>query len=227
MRHLVVVLVSLIAMSLAACGSCSKEEGQAAEEVKEEPKAPEPEPEPPPTEQRLTFSTQGGEDLDGKTFDQQVADAVGYWLFDPKGGNTMIAARAAEHGLDTYFYAAIPQDGAGTYQFKAGPKGADTRVQIRFREVEGGKTFALLAVEGNLELEKVLGDYLIGSFSGKFVRSERLGADLGDIPEDQRQYVTISNGKFQVTWKDRLGGKATRWGATAQADAPAPTPATP
>jgi hypothetical protein len=226
MRHLVAVLVSLIAMSLAACGSCSKdEEGQATEAVKEEPKAPEPE--PPPTEQRLSFSTQGG-DLDGRTFDQQVADAVGYWLFDPKGGNTMIAARAAEHGLDTYFYAALPTDGPGTYEFRAGPKGADTRVQVRFREVEGGKTFALLAVDGKLELEKVLGDYLIGSFSGKFVRSERLGADLGDIPEDQRQYVTISNGKFQVTWKDRLGGNATRWGGmAAQADAPAPTPATP
>jgi hypothetical protein len=223
MRHPSFHLVFLLALPLAACDSCSKEEAQSTDEPTDETKAPEqgPAPEAALKEQRFSFTAQGAE-FNGKTFDIEVADPVGYWLYDTKGSNTMVAARGTAHGLDAYFYAAIPMAALGTYEFQKGPKGSDSRVQIRFRELEGGKAFALLAVEGKLEFAKIVGDYLVGSFDGKFVRSERLGADIPDIPEDQRQYVTVKGGKFQVTWKDRLGGQAARWSPPA-----APTPATP
>jgi hypothetical protein len=227
MRHPSVLLVSLLTVSLAACDSCSKEEEQAPDEAKEEAKGPEPDPgpaEPPPTEQRLSFSATGG-GLDGKQFDLLVSDSMGFWMFDPNSKKTMVSARGLAGDLDTYLYVAVPQVGVGSYEFRPSDKGADTQVQLRFRQTNDNKGFALLAVQGKLEFEKLLGDYLIGSFSGKFVRSERLGADLADIPEAKRQYVNVSGGRFQVSWKDRLGGKAARWGVASKPAAP--TPATP
>jgi hypothetical protein len=231
MRHLWVFGTGLAFLSLSACGSCA---GDEPEEVVEETEAveegveeapPEDQPEAPDG-QSLSFSVQGGE-LDGKRFDVKVPDNIGYWLYDPKGKSTMISARGEDHDLDAYLYAAIPVNEPGVYEYRAGGAGADTRVQLRFRDAEAGESFALIAVEGKMELEAPVQDYLQGTFGGKFVYSKRLGADLKDIPEEKRQYVTIEDGRFAVSWKDRIGGNAQRWGNAPVVEAEPPTAATP
>ncbi|MFW6050940.1 MAG: hypothetical protein ACODAU_07190 [Myxococcota bacterium] len=224
MRDHRLVVICALSLGLAACDGCGADD-EAAEETSEEAaeqapaeeapaeEAPAEEAEPEeriPDSPHLGFTVEGG-DLDGKAFDIDVADAVAYWLFDPKGKNTMIAARGKEHDHDAYFYAAVPLKETGAYEFRPGASGADTRVQIRMRAEGEERAFAYLAHEGELVLETQVDDWLVGTFQGKFIRSEKMGADLKDIPEEKRDYVTIRDGKFAVTWKDRMGGKATRW----------------
>lgn len=218
MRDYRIVLLSLVALALAACDGCGAEKAEGAEEtgaddkaeaVQEESAEAEEEPELPDAP-KLAFTVEGG-DLDGKTFDIEVSGSVGYWLYDPKGRNTMIAARGAQHGYDVYFYAAVPMKETGTYEFRTGASGADTRVQIRMRKEDSEDAFAYLASEGALELETQEEDWLVSSFEGKFIRSEKMGADLKDMPEEERTYATMSGGQVAVEWKDRMGGKAARW----------------
>lgn len=210
-------------LSLAACDSCKgggeekpDESGKTGTEQKPETTTQPAKTGTTPTQpssaggQKLAFTVEGGE-LNGKAFDIQVADTIGYWLYDPTGHNTMIAARGQQNGYDVYFYAALPMDKPGSYMFKAGPSGADTRVQIRMRKEGSDKAFAYLASEGQITLNKTMEDWLQGTFYGKFVRSEKMGADLPNIPKDKRTFVKITKGSFAVTWKDRMGGKAKRW----------------
>lgn len=219
MRDYRIVLASLLALSLAACDGCGSEKAEGADEaeadeqaeaVEEAPAEPEEEEPELPDAPKLAFTVEGGE-LDGKTFDLEVSSSVGYWLFDPEGKNTMVAARGAQHGYDVYFYAAVPMKETGTYDFRAGASGADTRVQIRMRKDDSDDAFAYLASEGTLEFEQQEEDWLVSSFEGKFIRSEKMGADLKDMPEEERTYATMSDGQVAVEWKDRMGGKAARW----------------
>lgn len=224
MRGHRIVLLCLLALLFSACDSCGGDDGegetteQTAEpesQVEEQPKLPE--------SQKLAFTLQGGV-LDGKQVSIDVDDSVGYWLFDPRGKNTMIAARGQAHGYDIYFYAALPMKETGTYEFRAGPSGADTRVQLRIRKQGEEEAFAYLANEGQMVLAEQTQDWLQGTFSGKFIRSEKMGADLKDMKEEDRKFVTIEDGSFAVSWKDRLGGKAARW---EEAATPAPAPTAP
>jgi hypothetical protein len=215
MRTIFMLGSGLLLVSLAACGSCEKEEevSEAIEATEDEATAVAEEPTPQvqvPGGQQLSFAIEGGR-LDGKSFEIEVADNLGYWLFDAKGKNTLIAARGGANDLDTFLNVAVPIKEPGTYEYRPGASGADSRVQVRFRDKEAGKTFALIAVEGGLTVEHAVEDYLVGTFGGKFVFSEKLGADLKKISEDDREYATIKDGRFAVSWKDRLGGKAERW----------------
>jgi hypothetical protein len=215
MRDFAVLGSGFVVLSfLAGCGSCSKDEpAEAAESAEEQSVAVEEveevQPEAPDG-QRLAFVVEGGQ-LDGTRFDLQVADNVGYWLYDPKGRNTMVAARGNAQGFDAFLNAVVPLKEPGTYEFRPGTTAADTRVQIRFREVESTESFALIASEGSLTVEGPIDDYLVGTFSGKFIYSKKLGADLKEMSDDDREFVTVKDGRFAVTWKDRLGGKAERW----------------
>lgn len=230
-----IVVLCALALTLGACNSCKGGGQKAATETattgsKTEAVQSKPTPPPPkvPSAQKLSFAVSGGE-LNGKAFDITVPDTIGYWLYDPIGKNTMIAARGKANGYDVYFYAALPMKNPGIYTIVPGPSGADTRVQIRMRKEGTNDQFALLATEGQVVLGPQPGDWLEGTFNGKFVRSNKMGADLNKMPAAKRKYVQINGGSFAVSWKDRMGGRAQKWdgtGATAPAQSPsAPTPA--
>lgn len=216
MRHLIAIGLGIATLLLAACSSCSDGEGaEATSRSVDDPQGvPEIVEEDPileaPDGQSLTFEVEGGR-LDGKSFDVEVPDNLGYWLFDPKGKQTVIAARGEAHGLDAYLYTTLRRTEPGVYEFSPGKHGADTGVQIRFRDREAGTAFALVAVEGFMELKGPVDDYLLGELVGRFVYSERMGADLKDLPEEEREYAKVRNGEFAVSWKDRIKGKALRW----------------
>lgn len=213
-----IVVLCALALTLGACNSCkgggqkaattTATTGSKTEALRSKPAAPK-----VPSVQKLSFAVGGGE-LDGKTFNLTVPDNIGYWMYDPIGKNTMIAARGEAYGYEAYFYAALPMKHVGTYKFVPGPSGADTRVQIRVRKVGSKEQFALLATQGELVLGPQPGDWLEGTFHGKFVRSDKMGADLQHMPAAKRKYVQISGGSFAVSWKDRMGGRAQKWDGT-------------
>lgn len=220
--------MGILVVGASACGSCSESaDPEATEAVADDEQAPtdetaeqeaaatETEDPEVPDGQVLSFSIEGGR-LDGKQFDMQVSGALGFWLYDPAAGRTMISARDQAHGLDAFLHVSVPMEEAGTYEFQAGSIGADSLVQLRFRDSDADEKFALLAVEGQLELQEPVDDMLVGSFGGKFVYSSTYNTKgIKDVPEDQREYATVTDGRVAVEWKDRIGGKARRWGQVA------------
>ena len=118
---------------------------------------------------------------------------VNYWMAakDREQTTFRMEAKSGEMQLDINFK--IDAEALGTYPFEPDKSNMNMNFELNLRNPEWEKRKQYYAQEATLVLTDYDGEYISGTFSGKFFRGSLAN-------QDNRTHVTISNGKFRVNW---------------------------
>jgi len=169
----------------------------------------------PPIE--LSFSVAGSvaeEAAAGPTFGPQLADATGYWLYDPPTGRTQVHLSGRDGRWRVGLDLALPLAALGRYRSDTSYRGVDRAFQLTLHDTRDGRHLSLVAAGAEVELDEydpgsgVLG----GRFEGRFAVGHRTsGVDILSQPEAERRYVRVGDGRFRLPFRDTLSGRGTLW----------------
>jgi len=118
---------------------------------------------------------------------------VNYWMGakDRQQTTFRMETKAGETKLDINFK--IDAEALGIYSFEPDDLNMNMNFELNLRNPEWEKRKQYYAQQATLELTDYDGEYISGTFSGRFFRGSMAN-------QDERSYVTISDGKFRVNW---------------------------
>jgi hypothetical protein len=129
---------------------------------------------------------------------------VNYWMgHKDRELTTFRMETSGDSRLDINFK--IDAEALGTYQFEPDDLNMNQNFDLNLRNPDWEKRRQYLAQQATLELNDYDGEYISGTFSGRFFRGSRTN-------QDDRIYVTISDGEFRVNWAEGQSSKnKDRW----------------
>ncbi len=118
---------------------------------------------------------------------------VNYWMGAKNRQQTTfrMEAKAGDIQLDINFK--IDAEALGIYPFEPDDSNMNMNFDLNLRKPEWEKRKQYYAQQATLELTDYDGEYISGTFSGRFFRGSLAN-------QDKRSYVTISDGEFRVNW---------------------------
>lgn len=118
---------------------------------------------------------------------------VNYWMGakDRQQTTFRMETKLGETQLDINFE--IDAEALGTYSFEPDDSNMNMNFYLNLHNPEWEKRKQYYAQQATLELTDYDGEYISGTFSGRFFRGSL-------VHQDKRSYVTISAGEFRVNW---------------------------
>ncbi len=120
---------------------------------------------------------------------------VNYWMayLDREQTVFRLESDAEDWALDINFK--IDAKALGTYGFDPDDLNMNQNFDLNLRHAESEERRQYYAQQATLELSEYDGDYITGTFSGRFFRGSMTN-------QEDREYVSISDGEFRVNWAE-------------------------
>lgn len=120
---------------------------------------------------------------------------VNYWMAYQDREQTVfrMEAGSGEWSLDINFK--IEAEALGTYEFAPDDLNMNQNFDLTLRHSRTEERKAYYAQQATLELTDYDGEYISGTFSGRFFRGSMTN-------QDDRSYMTLANGEFRVNWAE-------------------------
>ncbi len=120
---------------------------------------------------------------------------VNYWMASKSSEQTTFSMETTLGNLQLDIDFRIEAESLGTYSFAPDDLNMNQNFELNLRNPEWEKRKQYYAQQATLELTDYDGEYISGTFSGRFFRGSMTN-------QDDRSYVTISDGAFRVNWAD-------------------------
>jgi len=141
-----------------------------------------------------------GDGFNNKSFEPDFgtdtrARNVNYWMASKRAEQTTfrMETTVGELRLDINFK--VEAESLGSYAFEPDDLNMNQNFELNFRNPEWEKRKQYYAQQATLELIDYDGEYISGTFSGRFFRGSSSN-------QDNRTYITISDGAFRVNWAE-------------------------
>jgi len=120
---------------------------------------------------------------------------VNYWMASQSREQTTfrMETESGDSRLDINFK--IDAEALGTYLFEPDDQNMNMNFELNLRNPEWEERKQYYAQQATLELTDYDGEYISGTFSGRFFRGSM-------VNQDSRTYVTLSDGEFRVNWAE-------------------------
>jgi hypothetical protein len=120
---------------------------------------------------------------------------VNYWMASKSGEQTTFRMETApgDSHLDINFK--IFAEALGTYAFEPDDLNMNQNFELNLRNKDWVGRKQYYAQQATLELADYDGEYISGTFSGRLFRGSM-------VNQEDRSYVTISDGEFRVNWAE-------------------------
>jgi hypothetical protein len=120
---------------------------------------------------------------------------VNYWMASKRSEQTTFRMETTmgDSKLDINFK--IGAESLGSYSFAPDDLNMNQNFELNLRNPDWQERKQYYAQQATLELTDYDGEYISGTFSGRFFRGSMTN-------QDDRSYVTISDGAFRVNWAD-------------------------
>jgi hypothetical protein len=143
-----------------------------------------------------------GDGFTAKPFDPVFVDDsqsrnVNYWMAykDREKTNFRMQGKAEDWLLNLNFR--IDAEALGSYPFEPDELGMNQSFELNLQNPESEERKQYYAQQASLELTGYDGEYISGSFSGRFFRGSM-------IQPEYRSYVTITDGEFRLNWAQEV-----------------------
>lgn len=120
---------------------------------------------------------------------------VNYWMASKRSEQTTFRMETTLGNLQLDINFKIEAESLGTYSFEPDDLNMNQNFELNLRNPEWKERKQYYAQQATLELTDYDGEYISGTFSGRFFRGSLFN-------EDERSYVTISDGAFRVNWAE-------------------------
>lgn len=120
---------------------------------------------------------------------------VNYWMASKSQEQTTFRMETApgDSRLDINFK--IFAEALGRYPFEPDDLNMNQNFELNLRNPEWTQRKQYYAQQATLELTDYDGEYISGTFNGRFFRGSM-------VNQEDRSYVTISDGEFRVNWAE-------------------------
>jgi len=120
---------------------------------------------------------------------------VNYWMAYKNQEQTTFRMETAgdDSRLDINFK--IFAEALGTYTFEPDDLNMNQNFELNLRNTDWAERKQYYAQQATLVLSDYDGEYISGTFSGRFFRGSM-------VNQEDRSYVTISDGEFRVNWAE-------------------------
>jgi hypothetical protein len=149
---------------------------------------------------RFTIDGDGfaAEPFDPVFVDDSQSRKVNYWMAyqDREKTNFRMQGKAEDWLLSLNFR--IDAEALGTYPFESDDLDMNQSFELNLRNSESEERKQYYAQQATLELTDYDGDYISGTFSGRFFRGSMTNPEY-------RSWVTISDGEFRLDWAHSTG----------------------
>jgi hypothetical protein len=141
-----------------------------------------------------------GDGFDNKNFEPEFGDDTrarnaNYWMASKRAEQTTFRMETTLGDLQLDINFKVEAESLGTYSFEPDGLNMNQDFELNFRNPEWEERKQYYAQQATLELTDYDGEYISGTFSGRFFRGSRSN-------QDDRSYVTISDGAFRVNWAE-------------------------
>ncbi len=120
---------------------------------------------------------------------------VNYWMASKRSEQTTFRMETAIGDLKLDINFRIEAEALGTYLFEPDDLNMNQNFELNLRNPEWQERKQYYAQQATLELTDYDGEYISGTFNGRFFRGSLTN-------QDDRTYVTISDGEFRVNWAE-------------------------
>jgi hypothetical protein len=120
---------------------------------------------------------------------------VNYWMASKSSEKTTFRMETAVGDLRLDINFKIEAESLGSYSFAPDDLNMNQNFELNLRNPEWQERKQYYAQQATLELTDYDGEYISGTFSGRFFRGSMSN-------QDDRSYVTISDGAFRVNWAE-------------------------
>ncbi len=146
-----------------------------------------------------------GDGYRNKRFEPSIATDtrsrnVNYWMASKSSEQTTFSMETTLGNLQLDIDIRIEAESLGTYSFAPDDLNMNQNFEINLRNPDWEKRKQYHAQQATLELTDYDGEYISGTFGGRFFRGSM-------INQDDRSYVTISDGEFRVNWAEGARSK--------------------
>jgi hypothetical protein len=120
---------------------------------------------------------------------------VNYWMASKRSEQTTFSMETTMGDLKLDINFKVQAESLGSYSFEPDDLNMNQNFELNLRSPEWEERKQYYAQQATLELTDYDGEYISGTFSGRFFRGAMTN-------QDDRSYVTISDGAFRVNWAD-------------------------
>ena len=118
---------------------------------------------------------------------------VNYWMGAKNREQTTFRMETKLGEMQIVINFKIYAEALGTYPFEPDDTNMNMNFDLNLRKPKWEKGKQYYAQQATLELTDYDGEYISGTFSGRFFRGST-------VNQDDRSYVTVSDGEFRVNW---------------------------
>jgi hypothetical protein len=141
-----------------------------------------------------------GDGFSNKSFEPDFATDtrarnVNYWMASKRAEQTTFHMDTTLGDLQLDINFKVQAESLGSYSFEPDKLNMNQNFELNLRNPEWEERKQYYAQQATLELTDHDGEYISGTFSGRFFRGSLSN-------QDDRSYVTISDGAFRVNWAE-------------------------